>query len=885
MRWPAKLRLRLRSVFLRSRVEQELHEELRYHLEREIEEGLAGGLPPDEARLTASRNLGALEQSKEECRDMRGVTFVEHRIQDLRFALRQLLKHPAFGATAVFVLALGLAANLAIFAFVDAALVKPLPYENPERLVTAFATREQDARTQHRGNISYQDFRDWRERTKGFASIAAYDVRAGFTEFAPEGPQRVPGLSVSAGFLEMLGVEPVLGRTFREDEEGPAAPATVMLSFAAWQARFGGSPDVLDKTVMLRGYVQEAEPHRIIGVLPRNFHFAMAAHADFWTAIRGRQYCWGERGCRSLEAIGRLAAGVSRETAAANLTSTLQQVRSEYPARHPDPEIAKLVPLRDVVLGDVRPVLLALLSGAVLLLLIACMNVVSLLLARSDARTREIGVRNALGASSARLVLQFATEALVLAGIGAVIALMLAAGGMRFLQGLVSADMLSRMPYLQGIALDRRLLGFATCLSLIAAAAFTLTPFLRLRHSERFAKVREDGRGSSGTTWRRFGSSLVTAQLGIALVLLVSAGLLGKSLGKLLHVDVGLNASRLTIVGVEPDQGDACQPPGALPRQVAERVAALPEVQAVAYADMAPLSQGLAPTTVIYKDGADENGRESHPVRRVSAGYFAALQARLVRGRDFAEEEVAGVRRVAILNETAARRYLPGEDPIGKQVVIGAPPAREIVGVIADIKDGPLETPPMAAAYVPFDQAAFNLIVRTRHEEGALVPRLIGTIREVRPGLLVHGHTTMVERIDQLPLASLQRSSAWLARGFAVLAFLLSVVGLYGVVAYSVGQRTREIGVRMALGAQRQAVYRMVLQEAAWLVGWGTVAGLIGAVAAATLMRRLLFGVQAWDASTMATAAAVLIASALFASYIPARRAASVSPVEVLRTD
>jgi predicted permease len=377
----------------------------------------------------------------------------------------------------------------------------------------------------------------------------------------------------------------------------------------------------------------------------------------------------------------------------------------------------------------------------------------------------------------------------------------------------------------------------------------------------------------------------VTAELGIALVLLVSAGLLGKSLGKLLHVDIGLNASRLTIVGVQPDQGDAGQPPGALPRQVAERVAALPEVLAVAYADLAPLSQGLAPTTVIHKEGADERGLESHPVRRVSAGYFAALQARLVRGRDFAEEEVAGVRRVAILNETAARRYLPGEDPIGKHVVIGAPPAREIVGVVADIKDGPLETPPMPAAYVPFDQAAFLLIVRTRQEEGTLFPRLTAAIREVRPGLLVHGQTTMVERIDRLPLASLQRSSAWLARGFAALAFLLSVVGLYGVVAYSVGQRTREIGVRMALGAQRQAVYRMVLREAAWLVGWGTVAGLIGAVGAATLMRRLLFGVQAWDAPTMATAAVVLIASALFASYIPARRAASVNPIEVLRMD
>jgi hypothetical protein len=278
-------------------------------------------------------------------------------------------------------------------------------------------------------------------------------------------------------------------------------------------------------------------------------------------------------------------------------------------------------------------------------------------------------------------------------------------------------------------------------------------------------------------------------------------------------------------------------------------------------------------------------GLEDHPVRQVSAGYFATLQARLVRGRDFAPDEVATARRVAILNETAARRYLPGEDPIGKQVVIGGPPAREVVGVVADIKDGPLETPTIPAAYVPFDQPAFGLIVRARQDDDTLFPRLSAAIRDVRPGLIVFGETTMVERIHRLPLATLQRSSAWLARGFAALAFVLSVVGLYGVIAYSVGQRTREIGVRMALGARRQAVHRMVLGEAARLVGAGTVAGLIGAVAAASLMRRLLFGVQPWDAPTMAIAAAALIAAALFASYIPARRAASVNPIEVLRMD
>jgi macrolide transport system ATP-binding/permease protein len=880
MRWLAQLRLRARSLFLVARVEQELDEELRYHLEREIEEGRAAGLAPDEARLAALRGLGAVSQNMEECRDMRGVSFVEHRIQDLRFALRQLRKHPAFACTAVVMLALGLSANVAIFGFVDAALVRSLPYEDPARLVTAFATRPEKAQVQVRGNVSYQDFLDWREQSRSFSSIGAYDVRPGFTLTTPEGPQRVPGLSVTAGFFRTLGVTPVLGREFQRDEEGPAAPPTVMLSYATWQTRFAARPDVLGHTLTLQG-----EPHVVIGVLPRDFHFTMAEHAAFWTAIRGRQYCWEHRRCRSLEAVARLAEDVSAETAAANLSSVMREVRSHYPDSHRDPETAKLVPLRDVMLGDIRPVLLALLSGAGLLLLIACINMVSLLLARSDSRSREIGLRSALGASATRLVWQFATEALVLVAIGSALGLVLAAFGMRSLGSLLTPDMISRMPYLQGIGLNLRLLAFSGGIALVAALVFTLAPVARLSMSERLAGLREGSRGTSGTTWRRFGAYLVMAELGIALVLLVSAGLLGKSFHRLLQVDIGINAQHLTLLGVQPMPGETSERPGVLARQVAERVAGLSSVQAVGYADLVPLSGGLAPTSVFRKDGSPDEHLDDYPVRRVSAGYFAALQAKLLRGRDFTEEEVASTRNVVIINDTAAQRYVPGADPIGKAIVIGAPPAREIVGVVADLKDGPLETPALPAAYVPFDQSSFGLVVRASGQERALFQSLARAIREVRPGLLIDGQTTMAERIDQQPSASLHRSSAWLAGGFAAVAFVLSVVGLYGVVAYSVGQRNREIAVRMALGAQRRSVYQLVLGEAAWLVGIGTALGIICSLAAANLMRRLLFGVQSWDATTLASAAAVLIVSALLASYIPARRAASVDPIEALRAE
>jgi macrolide transport system ATP-binding/permease protein len=551
------------------------------------------------------------------------------------------------------------------------------------------------------------------------------------------------------------------------------------------------------------------------------------------------------------------------------------------------------------MLGDVRPVLLMLLSGAGLLFLIACTNVVSLLLARSDSRTREIAVRNALGASSTRLVLQFATEALVLAGIGAVFGLILAAWGMRFLSSLLSADMISRMPYLQGIGMNLRLVAVASAVSAIAAVVFALTPLIRMSISETLAGLKEGSRGSGGRSWRRFGAHLVVAELAVAVLLLVSAGLLGKSLYRLLHVDTGFNARELAAVSVTPvtarlGAGDAAstppaEQPGALARLVAARVAALPGVESTGYADLLPLGPGLAPSSTFWVIGRAEEDqlKDGWPVRRISAGYFDALQARLLRGRDFTENEVLSARLLMIINESAARRYFPGEDPIGRSIAFGtaASPAREIVGIVADIKDGPPETPPHPSGYVPFDQPGFGLVIRTSQPEHTLFPSLTAAIHEIRSDVLVGRMTTMTERMNRLPSASLHRSTAWLVGGFAAMAFILSVVGLYGVVAYSVGQRTREIGVRIALGAQRGSVYRLVLGEATWLVGMGTALGIICAVTAATLMRRLLFGVQSWDPPTLLTAAAVLVVSALLASYIPARRAASVNPIEVLRAE
>jgi predicted permease len=581
------------------------------------------------------------------------------------------------------------------------------------------------------------------------------------------------------------------------------------------------------------------------------------------------------------------------------MTSILEQLRGEYPDDHRSSEVAKLVPLRDVMLGEVGRVLIMLLAGSLLLLVIACTNVTSLVLARTDSRSREIAVRNALGASSRRLVLQFATEALVLATTAAALGVLLASWAMRFLSSLLTTDMISRMPYLQGIGFNPRLVVFTVAITAVVASVFALTPLARISVSGTLAGLRDNNRGTPGRTWPQFGAHLVVAELAVAVVLLVGAGLLGRSLYRLIHVDVGFNVQQLAglsvsprslrITTADPTRDASDEQPSALARRIAERVAALPGVLSVGYADLLPLSAGLAPSSTFWVIARpnEEQLPEDWPVRRISAHYFTTLQARLLRGRYFTEDEVASVRPVIIINESAARRYFRREDPIGQSIALGGAdsPPREIVGVVADIKDAPPETPPHPSAYVPFDQPAFALAVRLSQSEQTLFPMVRAAIREIRPDALVGELMTIAERANQLPSTSLHRSTAWLIGAFAASAFVLSVVGLYGVVAYSVGQRTREIGVRMALGAQRRMVYRLVLGEASWLAGLGTALGMICAVIVATLMRNLLFDVSSWDPPTLLGTGLVLILSALLASYIPAHRAASVNPIEVLRSE
>ena len=799
-------------------------------------------------------------------------------IQDVRYALRQLRKSPGFTLVAMVMLGLGICASVAIFAFADAALIKPLPYKDSPRLVALF----ESIPLGQRYHLSWPDYVDWKKLNTVFSAFDVYE-NDGFLISTPQGAQRVVGARVSDGFFRTLGVTPVLGRDFRSGEGEPAEPRAALLSYAAWQKRYGGRNDVVGLTVIL-----DDKPTTIVGVLPADFHFAPAEPAELWsTDLHAPRDC---RGCHSLFGVARLKDGVSFLTAFAEMKGIAKQLEQQYPNSNRD-QAAYMLPLATVIVGDIRPILLVLLCGAGLLLLIACVNVGSLLLVRSEGRRREMAVRGALGASTRRLVLQFVTEALLLVSISAALGLLAAAGAIRLLSILVPKEMMAGMPFLQGLVLNSRIVIFATAISVVAALFFSFMPILRLRGSKLHDELAEGGRGSAGTVWRRLGSNLVIAELAMAMLLLTGGALLAKSFYYLLHADIGMQPDNLATLQVSPSTSAYDKPEKALAleRQVLDRVSALPGVKSASTTNRLPIGDADFTSQFVIVGRPEPPSPQEVTYRVVNSRFFETLQARLLCGRYFTEEEGSSKPRVALLNQAMAHQLFGSEDPLGKQLNYrGAPAtsAMQIIGIVDDIKEGQLDMMLRPAIYVPFNQnplSFFSLIVRTSQAPQSLLPEISSEIRRIDPSLAAFDGITMSDRIHDSPSAYLHRSSAWLVGGFAVLALLLGVIGLYGVVAYSVSQRTREIGVRMALGAQRSSVSKLVLKEASWLVSVGILAGVVIALATSTLMQTLLFGVRPWNVSTLASVAAVLAISALLASYLPARRAAKVDPMVALR--
>jgi macrolide transport system ATP-binding/permease protein len=882
MRLAKIIRLRFRSLFSRTAVEQELDEELQYHLEREIDENVAAGMNARDARAAALRSISGLTQRKEECRDMRGFNFFDSLQRDLRYSLRQLRKNLGFAATAVFVLALGMCASMAIFAFVDAALIKPLPYRDPARLLGVY----ERVHSFEYSNLSYDDFLDWRERNVVFSSFDIYQ-RNGYNLSTPTGPQPVVVARISSGFLHTFGVTPLMGRDFVPGDNLPSSPHTAMLTYAAWQHRYAGKRDVVGQVVTFDG-----EPVTIIGVTPKEFHFAPVGQPEFWLAFQVAGGCDKRRSCHGLYGVARLKDGVTMQAALANVKAIAAQLEREHPDSNRD-QGANVAPLSDRIVGNVRPMLLVLLGGAALLLLIAAVNVAGLQLVRSESRGREIAVRTALGASSGRLLGQFVTEAVVLAVGGSLLGLVAAHFAIQLLRGLISEDLMAFLPFLADLRINGHILALAALIAIGATALLSLPPSGRIWSKRLTGGLAEASRGSAGTGWRRLGSKLVVVELATAMVLLASAGLLGKSLYQLLRVSVGLNPDRLLTLTVSTPERTYKTPAQTLAvvHDIVRSVEALPGVRAVGYVGDGLPMDGNGNTTWFRVMGRPWHGEhEECPERYASPTYFQTIGAKLISGRYFGEAEDSSKPQVAIVNQAFARKYFGNDGALGKQLGDLHPDAKtmEIVGVVEDIREGPLDEAIPAVLYVPFAQSVdnyFALVVRTSQDEHSLLPTLSATVRQIDNEIVPMNGKTMADRIQNSQSAYLHRTLAWLVGGFAALALLLGVVGLYGVIAYSVSQRSREIGIRMALGAQTGSVYRLILREAGWLTVIGIVLGIAGSIAAATPMRGLLFGVRTWDVTTLLGVGAILGGAAILASFIPARRAASVNPVDALRSE
>lgn len=881
MDWLGQFFRRLGILLHRERFNCDLEEEMKFHREQ-IEQGLAAdGMAAEQAQHAAARQFGNATRLSDESRAA-ATPRIDSVLRDLRFAIRQLRRNPGFAATAVLILALGIGASVAIFAFVDAALLQPLSYRNPSRLMAV----DESSAMFPRSNLSRYDYDDWKRMNHSFQSLEVYG-NGGSLLHTPSGVMPVPVVRVSDGFFKTLGVKPMLGRDFLPGEDEPGKGEVVILPYGTWMKRYGGRRDAIGQQIRL-----DDGGHTIVGVLPRKFVFAPGGNAELWLPLGDRHGCETRRSCHNLDGIGRLVAGVNPQAALADLKNIAATLAKEYPGSNQG-QSASVVPLTELIVGQVRPILLTLLAGAGLLLLIACANVAGLLLVRSESRRREIAVRGALGATPARLMVQFVTEGFLLAAAGCGVGLLVAVLMMMLMMRLVPASVAGHMPFLDRVGLSGHAGVFAAAVMLIAAFVMSALPAVKLASQDLHDGLSEGGRSMAGRLWRRVGANMVVVELVVAVILLSGAGLLVKSFYRLLHVANGFDPTHLATVQVlvPPSLYSKDGEMGGLLHEIRRQVSALPGVESEAVTSDLPVRCNCD-TDWIRIAGYPYHGEHNEVDERdVSPGYLNVLKAKLVEGRWFNAEDDEKHPQVMVINESLAKKYFPGVDPIGKMVgndALDPKSMREIVGVLANVREGALDDEMWPAEYLSIlrdPDRDFTVVARTKKDANVLLPEMVKTLHDINRELGVFDEISVMDQIDSSETASLHRFSAYLVGGFAALALVLSVVGLYGVISYSVGQRTREIGVRMALGAQRSSVCGMILAEAGRLIAVGMVLGLAAAVGAATLMAKLLFHVAAWDETTLACVALGLGLAALAASFIPARRAASVNPVEALKAE
>jgi predicted permease len=803
-------------------------------------------------------------------------------LQDLRYELRALLKSPRFTSIALITLVLGIAANVAIFTFVDAALLRPLPYRDASQLMEVYDTRNMEVFTQF--EASYPDFLDWREQQRVFDSLAGYGQNQVLLRGAGA-PELLPSAAVTDNFFQTIGVQPIMGRDFRAGEDLAAAPRMVMLSYGWWQRHFGGK-DVIGQTLNI-----DDQPNTIIGVLPADFHFAPVGDPDVWETLHATGGLLQRRNLHWLEVVGRLKPGISRATAASAMNVIAEGLEKEYPQSN-DKLRTAIVPLNEVIVGQIRPILLLLLGAVGLLLLIACANVANLLLARAMTRRNEMAIRTALGASRARLIGLMLTEGLMLSFSGALAGMAVAYWTIKAFVAMIPSTLLDAMPYLKHMSLDTRVLLFAVGLAIITGVVFALAPALQAAKADVQGALKDGSRSSHSGSWRRFASALVVGEVALAMVLLAGSGLLVKSLYRLLNVNPGFDQHNLLGMGVGLSQSRFPKDAEQLQAMQAllDKLRALPGVKSVGTSSVLPVSNGgnTSNLRVVGVPSTTPQGREANS-RSVNRTYFQTLGAELVQGSWFTEADNATGPQRVIVNKTLADQFMPGLDPLKQQIWFtysDKEKPRQVIGVVRDIKEGPLDTPARPAIYTPMEANArlfFGLLVRTDQRPDAVTTEIGRAIRQFDPDAVTFNVQTMDDRIQRSPAAFLHRYPAVLAGMFAFLALLLGTIGLYGLVAYSVSQRTQEIGIRMALGAQRSNVLQMVISQGVRLIVPGVAIGIAAAMLVSYFMRSMLFGIHSWDPAIFVAVTAILAIVTLAASYVPARAATKVDPMVALR--
>jgi putative ABC transport system permease protein len=890
MRWLYKLPLRLRSLFKRGHVEQELSDELRFHLEKLTEDNVAKGMTPEEARYAALRELGGVDQIKEECRDMRRVNYIENSIHDLRFGLRMLARNPGFTAVAVLTLALGIAANVGIFSVVNSLLLRPLPVRNPSQL-TVLATRIKGSSYLH--DFSYADFHDCREQANGFSSMAGYqvDVRG----FAAGGwVDRVIASFVTENFFWMLGVRPALGRLILPSAADRSAEAgVVVLGYSLWQRRFNGEPSVVGKKALLDG-----RPVTIIGVVPKEFRgvFSMAetdAYLPIGQMAGGDTSFWTARERRGdLRALARLKPGVSLAQARASLAVIAGRLAEQYPNTDKNLLIEAypewLARPQASAAEDWPPMVGLFLSLAFVLLLVACVNLANLLLVRANARQDEMAIRCALGAGQARMARQLLTENVLLAILGGSTGLLLSAWLTPMLARICTPQ---DMPFLHlDFHLDWRVFAYALGVTLSVGVLAGLILARRAWRSDPNVTLREGGRALSASASRlRLRSALVVVQVAGSTALLVIASLFVRSLETLRHMDLGFDPYHLLNLSMDMPEGGYDEGRGQkFYRELKERVLALPGVESATYAHSWPLCHYYH-LAAIFVEGQRIRPGEAPPeimYNVVDQDYFRTLRIPIQGGRAFTDGDNQVRQGTAIINQTMAELLWPGEDPVGKLFRTRKPtnPPLEVIGVARDSKYTPARDK-QPYFYVPLAQnydAIMTLQVRSALPPETLAPAVVTHFRVLAPTLPVFDVRTMDQALEGAGGFFLFHLGADLAGGFGFLGLLLAVIGVYGVVSCAASQRIHEIGIRLALGAAEWDILGMLLRQAARLVGLGVLMGVAVAFSAARAASGLIVGVRPSDPASYGGASLLLAAMALLASYLPARRATKVDPMAAL---